>query len=274
MAQRKDSSSKMARLKPPPTKVLLSIAGYDPSSGAGLLLDLAVFRKVGFGGAGVLTAVTAQNTRRVHSFYAPPPRFLLLQYQILRRDFSFAGIKTGMLGYRKNIPIVSRILTSHRRIPIVIDPVFQASSGLWLLEKGAIPFFLAHLKGKISVLTPNLREASLMTGQEVRSPADMKEAARKIVDLVEAPCFIKGGHLRRGATDLLYDGKRFYFFEKARIRKDVHGTGCFLSASLLCFLVKGYPLPKACELASAFTHAAIQKASPLGQGKAVFSSLL
>lgn len=265
----------MGRLKTQPTKVLLSIAGYDPSSGAGLILDLAVFRKVGFGGAGLLTAATAQNTRRVYSFYAPPPKFLFLQYQTLSRDVSFAGIKIGMVGYRKNIPIISRILAAHPRIPIVVDPVFQASSGLWLLEKGAIPFYLSHLKGKISVITPNLTEAALITGEKVTLPSEMREAARKIFALVEAPCFIKGGHLARTATDLLYDGKRFYLYEKAKINKDVHGTGCFLSSSLLCFLVKGYPLPKACELASAFTHAAIKKAAPLGRrGKAVFSSLL
>ncbi len=264
----------MARPKKQAAKVLLSIAGYDPSSGAGLVLDLAVFRRVGFGGVGLLTAATAQNTRRVYSSYAPPPKFLLLQYQTLRRDFSFAGIKTGMIGYRKNIPVINRILTEHPRVPIVVDPVFQASSGFWLLEKGAIPFYLSHLKSKISVITPNLAEASLITADKVTTLAEMKEAARRIVDLVEAPCFIKGGHLARGATDLLYDGKRFYLFEKERIKKDVHGTGCFLSASLLCFLVKGYPLPKACELASAFTHAAIKKAIPFGRGKPIFSALL
>ncbi|MBM3284860.1 MAG: hydroxymethylpyrimidine/phosphomethylpyrimidine kinase [Candidatus Aminicenantes bacterium] len=264
----------MARLKLQQTRTLLSIAGYDPSSGAGLVLDLAVFRKVGFAGMGLMTAATAQNTRQVVSFYTPPPRFLLLQYQALRHDVSFAGIKTGMVGYRKNIPVISRILSEHPRLPVVADPVFRASSGAWLLEKGAIPFYISHLKGKISVITPNLKEAALITGKKVRNLAEMKEAAQKIIDLVEAPCLIKGGHLARKATDLLYDGKRFYIFEKARIKKEVHGTGCFLSASLLCFLVKGYPLSKASELASAFTHAAIKKASRIGQGKPVFTMLL
>lgn len=254
--------------------VLLSIAGYDPSGGAGLVLDLAVFRRAGFAGAGILTAATAQNTRRVFSFYAPPPKFLLLQYQSLRREVAFAGLKTGMVGFRKNIPVLGRILAEHSRIPVVSDPVFQASSGLWLLERGAIPYYLSHLKGKISVITPNLREATLITGRRVITLAAMKEAARKIVDLVEAPCFLKGGHLARRATDLLYDGNQFYLYEKSKLRKDVHGTGCFLSASLLCFLAEGHPLPKACELASVFTHAAIKKASPVGRGNAVFSPLL
>jgi len=264
----------MALLKTQRIRPLLSIAGYDPSSGAGLVLDLAIFRNVGFVGMGIVTAATAQNTREVYSCYAPPPRFLRLQYQALLRDVSFAGIKTGMVGYRKNIPVIGRILSEHPHVPIVVDPVFRASSGAWLLEKGAIPFYLSHLKGRISVITPNLNEAALITGKKVKSLADMKEAAQKIVDLVDAPCLIKGGHLAKKATDVLYDSKRFYIFEKTRIKKEVHGTGCFLSASLLCFLVKGYPLPKASELASAFTHAAIKKALKIGRGKPVLTPLL
>jgi len=264
----------MARLKFPQTKTLLSIAGYDPSSGAGAVLDLAVFRKVGFAGMGILTAATAQNTRRVVASYAPPSKFLFLQYQTLRREVSFSRIKIGMVGRRKNIPVISRILDENRGVPIVVDPVFRASSGAWLLEKAAVPYYISHLKEKISVITPNLEEAGLISGRKVRDLEEMKEAASAIADLVAAPCLVKGGHLSKGAADLLFDGRRYYVFEKGKINRDVHGTGCFLSSSLLCFLVKGHPLSKACELASAFTHAAIKKAVKIGRGKPLFSPLL
>jgi hydroxymethylpyrimidine kinase/phosphomethylpyrimidine kinase len=264
----------MARQKSLQTKTLLSIAGYDPSSGAGVTLDLAVFRKIGFDGMGILTAATAQNTKRVVASYAPPSRFLFLQYQTLRREVSFSGVKTGMVGHRKNIPVISRILGEHRGVPIVVDPALRASSGAWLLEKAAIPYYISHLKGKISVITPNLEEAGLISGRKVRNLEEMKEAASAITDIVAAPCLVKGGHLSKGAVDLLFDGRRYYVFEKGKLNRDVHGTGCFLSSSLLCFLVKGYPLAKACELASAFTHAAIKKAVKIGRGKPVFSPLL
>ncbi len=264
----------MARWTSSQTKTLLSIAGYDPSSGAGVSLDLAVFRKVGFAGMGILTATTAQNTRTVVAYTSPPSRFLLLQYETLRREVSFSGIKTGMVGYRRNIPVISRILDEHRNIPTVIDPVFRSSSGAWLLEKEAVPFYISHLKGKISVITPNLEEAGLISGHKVRNLPEMKNAASVIADLVQAPCLVKGGHLSTGAVDLLFDGRRYYVLEKGKINRDVHGTGCFLSSSLLCFLVKGHSLAKACELASAFTHAAIKKAVEIGRGKPVLSPLL
>ncbi len=264
----------MGGSKFPRTKALLSIAGYDPSSGAGVTLDLAVFRKIGFAGMGVLTAATAQNTKRVVASYALPPKFLFLQYATLRREVSFSGIKIGMVGHRKNIPVISRILDEHRGIPIVDDPVFRASSGAWLLEKAAVPFYISHLKERISVITPNLKEAGLISRRNVRNLKEMKDAASAIADLVAAPCLVKGGHLSRGAVDVLFDGRHYTVFEKGKINREVHGTGCFLSSSLLCFLVKGYPLSKACELASAFTHAAIKKAVRIGRGKPIFSPLL
>jgi hydroxymethylpyrimidine/phosphomethylpyrimidine kinase len=98
----------------------------------------------------------------------------------------------------------------------------------------------------------------------------MEEAARIISGLVESPCYIKGGHLANKVVDLLFDGKRVHLFEKKKIKKDVHGTGCFLSSSLICYLAKGYGLVKACELASDLTHQAIREAVLAGEGRYVF----
>lgn len=251
-------------------KVLVSIAGYDPSGGAGVLLDIAVFRRLGFPGAGLLTAVTAQNSRTVAAVRCLGGSFLYRQYETLVQDVGLAGIKVGMLGGPGNIAALGRILANHEGLPVVVDPVFRSSSGRWLLDKKAVPSYLDKIKGRITLLTPNLDEASLIFGRRLRKPVDMKEAARKIVDLVAAPCLIKGGHLAGKAEDVLYDGRRFFLFPHKRIAKDVHGTGCFLSSSLLCYLVMKKSLVEACSLASEFTQAAMKKAVHLGKGRAIF----
>ncbi len=253
-------------------KLLLSIAGYDPSAGAGVLLDIAVFRGLGFIGAGVLTSVTAQNSRRVTGVRCLGGSFLVRQYEAIVEDIEPSGIKVGMLGGRANIPALSRILSRHPDIPVVVDPVLRSSSGRWLLEKQALPSYLSRIRGRISLLTPNLHEASLISGRRLRGPEDMKEAARRIADLVAAPCLVKGGHLARAVADVLYDGRQFYLFRHKKRPLDVHGSGCFLSSSLLGYLVRNPSLPEACARAVEFTQAALRTSVRLGKGRGVFFS--
>ncbi len=256
--------------KPRP-KVLLSIAGFDPSSGAGSLADVGVFRRLGFAGAAILTSVTAQNSRKVEEFIPLSPRFLAKQYETLICDLPIFGLKVGMIGSRKNLPVLSRILEEQAKIPRVADPVFRSSSGFWLLEEDAVPAYIRAIKGKLAVLTPNLTEAALISRLPVRNLNEMKRAAEIITSLIDAPCLIKGGHLAAKAVDVLFDGRRFRLFEKEKIRADVHGTGCLLSASLTCFLAQGHPLARACELASRWTRRAIRTAVRIGKGRAIAS---
>lgn len=241
-------------------KILLSLAGYDPTSGAGVSLDLKVFQHLGFQGMAVLTSTTSQNSRTVKEIHCLPPEFLWNQYQTLCQDFSFSGIKVGMIGCQKNIEVIEKILAADPKIPKVIDPVFKSSSGVWLLEKEAISIYLSKIKGKASLLTPNIEEASMLSKVRVKSYQDMKEAAEKIYAQSKIPCLIKGGHLPEQKLDLLYDGQKFYSFKKEKIEKSVHGTGCFLSSSLLAYLAEGNSLEKACFLASYLTHKAIKNA--------------
>jgi hydroxymethylpyrimidine kinase/phosphomethylpyrimidine kinase len=242
------------------TRTLLSMAGYDPSGGAGVLLDIAVFRHLGFLGMGVLTAVTAQNTGGVLEFRCLPARFVLNQYKALAREVSFAGIKVGMVGCRGNLRALAAVLRDNRNVPIVVDPVFRSSSGAWLLDRAAVPAYVSGIRGKITLLLPNLAEASLLTGRTVANPKDMGEAARRIAELFDSACLVKGGHLKKGVLDILFDGERLHIFKKKRIGREVHGTGCFLSSSVLGYLVKGWSLVQACEAASALTSAAIKRA--------------
>jgi hydroxymethylpyrimidine/phosphomethylpyrimidine kinase len=134
----------------------------------------------------------------------------------------------------------------------------------------AVSSYLARIKGKIALLTPNLQEASLISGLRLREPEAMKEAARRIVDRIAAPCLVKGGHLAREVVDVLYDGLKFHLFPHKKVPGDVHGTGCFFSSSLLSYLVMGSSLVEACALASEFTQAALGKAVRLGKGREVF----
>ncbi len=251
-------------------KILLSLAGFDPSSGAGVLLDLKVFQQFHFQGMGIPTSLTAQNTKEVRKIYPLPSRFLWEQYKTLEADVSFSGIKVGMVGSEDNIKVISKILSRNKNIPRVVDPVFKSSSGAWLLKKEFIRGYISAITGKASLLTPNLEEAQLISGSQIKNLEDLKAAAENIYSQTKTACFIKGLGIRSKIVDLLFYGTKFYSFENEKIKKRVHGTGCYLSSSILGFLAEGYPLKKACFLASHFTHQAMDRAIQLGNGQRIF----
>jgi hydroxymethylpyrimidine/phosphomethylpyrimidine kinase len=254
-------------------KTLLSIAGYDPSGGAGVLLDVDVFQRLGFHGAAILTAVTAQGPSGVWAVRPLSPSALEAQYRPLARDLDLAGIKVGMAATGANLAAIGRILGKHGDLPRVVDPIIRSSSGAWLLERNAVPDFLAVVRGRATILTPNLAEAGWLSGRRIDSAEKMKEAARLLFDRTGVPCLVKGGHLSGEAVNLLFDGRRTRLYAKRRIQKDVHGTGCFLSAALVGFLARGHSLARACAMATNMTHEAIRSAVPFGRGRAAAVSL-
>jgi hydroxymethylpyrimidine/phosphomethylpyrimidine kinase len=254
-------------------KILLTVAGFDPSAGAGVLLDLKVFGRFGFHGTALVTAITTQNTLTVKNVYPLSARLLKEQHRILSGDLTFAGIKVGMAGSRENLEAAGKVLAAHKDIPKVVDPIIRSSSGKWFLAKSAAPEYLRAIKKKASVITPNLNEAGWMIHGRVRSLAEMKDAARTIYDVAHVPCLITGGHLEKEVVNLLYDGRRIYLFGGEKINKDVHGTGCFFSACLLCSLAKRKPLVRACELATELTRRELQKATRLGRGRHIFGNI-
>lgn len=252
------------------TRNLLTIAGYDPSGGAGAGLDIRVFHHLGFRGFGVLTSVTAQNSARVTKVLHLPSRLVRNQYRTLAAEVRLGGIKVGMTGSLENLVAVARILSGDPSVPRVIDPVFRSSSGARLIEKEAIPRYLELFRGRADLVTPNLDEASVLARMSVRTVADMKRAARRIFDWSLIPCLIKGGHLPGPPVDVLYDGTRQAVFEHARVRKSVHGTGCFLSAAILAYLAGGSDLEEACRRGIRLTGQAIRKAVASGQRRDAF----
>lgn len=253
--------------------ILLSIAGFDPTSGAGVSLDLRVFRKYGHMGMGILTSLTAQNTQTVKKTHCPPARFLTDQYRHLSADVLFSGIKVGMVGCADNIGVIAQILSENPRIPIVIDPVFRSGGGTWLLEKKSIPSYIDKIRGNASLLTPNLEEAEWISGSRVKSVDDMLASAEKITDLTSIACLVKGGHLSELNVDILFDGKTFVRFKNEKLKKNVHGTGCFLSSSILCHLVSGLSLDQAVASAVKDTHQAIKTAERVGKGQLIIGDV-
>ncbi len=247
--------------------VLLTLAGYDPTAGAGVTMDLKVFAAHGYWGMGLCTAMTVQNTKGVKSLSCLSPDLVRDQYRTLKEDTKFAGIKIGMLGGRAHISTVAHILERESDRPIVVDPVLRSSSGAWLLEKEALPEYMRVLTHKIRLLTPNLDEAAVIAGMTVDSPDRIRAAAVKIARDYGFPCCITGGHLPDRAVDLLFDGRTFHVFEKEKLTERVHGTGCFFSSTALCLLAHGLSLPEACRQAGERTLLAIRKSVAVGEGQ-------
>ncbi len=252
------------------TKDLVSIAGWDPSAGAGVLLDLRVFERLGQRGFGILAAVTAQSPERVGGVFPVPARAVADQFESLTAGLRVGGIKVGMLATSANLKAVARILAKHDCLPRVIDPVLQSSSGALLLEKKAWPRFLETVEGKASLITPNLVEAAVLAGHPVRNVAEMRAAAEKIQRRSGIPCLVKGGHLEGQAVDILFDGNEFSAFAHEKRPRNVHGTGCYLSSAILCYLAQGRPLKEACGLGIVRVARAIRAAVPGGKGVWVF----
>lgn len=248
-------------------KVLLSVAGFDPTFGAGIGLDLKVFQELGFQGVAILTSLTSQNTKGISEFRSLPPEFLWNQYQTLINDITISGIKVGMIGSRKNMRIVAQILANHPRIPRILDPVLKSSSGSWLMEEKAIPEYIKEFRGKVTLLTPNLEEASMISGIAVNKLDDMKKAAKIIFKRTQCLCLIKGGHLKKDISDILFDGEQYHVFKMQRLEKKVHGTGCFLSSTLLANFVEGMTPEQAVREATKLTHKAMKGSVQVGQGQ-------
>jgi len=252
------------------TKNLLSIAGWDPSAGAGALLDIRVFERLGQRGFAVLTALTAQSPGRVHGVFPATALALKGQFGRLAEAVEIGGIKVGMLATAANLRAAAGILERSKNVPRVVDPILRSSSGALLLERPAWPRLLDALEGRADLITPNLDEAEALTRRRVRSLAEMKTAAEKIHLRSGLPCLIKGGHLEGPVADVLFDGRGFSVFPHPRAPRSVRGTGCFLSSAILCYLAEGRPLKEACGLAIFRVGRAIRAAVPAEEGVWVF----
>jgi len=251
---------------PVPRGRVLTVAGSDSGGGAGIQADLKTVTLLGSYGMSVITALTAQNTCGVHGIYPIPPAFVGEQLMAVLDDLKPEVIKTGMLLDAAIVYLVAQALEDHGLLAVV-DPVMIAKGGALLLREEAVQSCREHLLPHTYLLTPNLPEASELTGLPVHTEADMETAARRLQELGARNVLLKGGHLEGKAVDLLLDGDTLHRLPAARIdSRNTHGTGCTSSAAIAALLAAGHPLPEAVKLAKEFITEAIRTAPDLGVG--------
>ena len=239
------SSASSAAVTGSPSRIpnVLTIAGIDPSGGAGVLADLKTFSALGAYGCGVVAALTAQNTHAVTAVHVPHTEFLRLQIDTLFADVQLHATKIGMLGSAEVTATVADRLAHWKADNVVLDPVMVAKSGDSLLAKSAISMMREALFPQAFLITPNLPEAGVLLGQRApESVKDMYRAAERLRELLplssERWVLLKGGHLPGNELmDLLFDGERMIELPAARIEtRNTHGTGCTLSSAVAALL--------------------------------------
>src|SRR6266852_5811572 len=247
--------------------VLLTIAGFDPSCGAGVGADLKTFAAHGCYGMAAITSLTVQSTHGVEAVHNTPSAEVREQLDVLARDCDIVGVKIGMLGNRGNAVVVAEFLDAHKFAHVVLDPVMKSSSGAELLDAAGIKYLASELLKRASVIPPNVPEAEVLTGLTIKDVADMEAAARKIVEMGARAASVKGGHMER-AVDLLFDGTEMFQLAGDRVKEEtLHGTGCTFASAFAAQLAAGRPMFEAATLAKAYVTKAIEKGYPIGKGR-------
>jgi hydroxymethylpyrimidine kinase/phosphomethylpyrimidine kinase len=255
----------------PATPIVLTIAGSDPSGGAGIQADLKTFAALGVYGVSALTAITSQNTRGVLDVMALPADTVRAQIDAIATDLPIAAVKTGMLATSDTVAAVVNALQGRRHI--VVDPVMAASRGGILLTEEAVSIMTSALFPLATVVTPNVPEASRLSGTSVTSVAAARDAAKRIQDHGPEAVVIKGGHLGGAESiDLLF--YRGDFIELAATRVNVgavHGTGCTFASAIAARLALGDDIPAAVDRAKRYVTGAIARSFALGAGDRVLN---
>jgi hydroxymethylpyrimidine/phosphomethylpyrimidine kinase len=262
-AQDTVSSNETAR---PP--VALTIAGSDSGGGAGIQADLKTFEAFGVFGTAAVTAVTAQNTVGVFGIHTIPPKLVIEQIRVVASDLRPAACKSGMLADDSTILAVAEALSEVAIDRYVLDPVMVAASGAPLLDPNAVDSLKSVLLPLATVVTPNLDEAAILADMPVRGEADMREAARRLIDAGCRAVLVKGGHLEgHEVVDILFDGSEWREWRAQKLPVgNAHGTGCTLSAAIAAGLAWNQALETAIDRALSYTRLAISTAPGLGAG--------
>ncbi|MDQ1523590.1 MAG: hydroxymethylpyrimidine/phosphomethylpyrimidine kinase [Pyrinomonadaceae bacterium] len=250
--------------------VALTIAGFDPSGGAGVVADVKTFTAFGCFATAAITSLTFQNTTGVFGATHQTAADVRAQVLPVVADFTVAGMKTGMLPTREVISEVARLLreTALGDIGAVVDPVVRSTSGFDLIDDDALAALKSELLPLARVVTPNLPEAERLTGLEIKTETDMRRAAALLREMGARAVLVKGGHLSGDeAIDLLDDGGHIELFRAPRIETDAtHGTGCTLAAAIAACLARGMNLSGAVGAAKRFVTEAIRRSPQLGRG--------
>ncbi|HEY3824241.1 MAG TPA: bifunctional hydroxymethylpyrimidine kinase/phosphomethylpyrimidine kinase [Bryobacteraceae bacterium] len=244
--------------------IALTIAGSDPSGGAGIQADLKTFHQLKVFGTAAITLVTVQNTTRVSRVEMLDPALVSEQVRAVLEDLPPQAVKTGALGTAKTIEVVARCSMS---CPLVVDPVMISTQGTPLMDSAGCEALRTLLLPMAALVTPNLSEAAALAGVPVENPDQMKDAAVRIARFGARAVLIKGGHLEGDAVDILYYDGNFTEFRAARIdTRHTHGTGCTYSAAITAFLARGLGMVEAVRRAKRFVDEAIRISPGIGAG--------
>jgi hydroxymethylpyrimidine/phosphomethylpyrimidine kinase len=247
--------------------IVLTIAGFDPSCGAGVGADLKTFAAHNCYGVAAVTSLTVQSTQGVKATHTTPAATLRAQLDALAEDVQIAAVKIGMLGNRGNAAVVAEFLDKGGFVNVVLDPVIQPSiGGPELLDAGGVKYLTDELMRRVSVVTPNLVEAALLSGLEIKDVAGMEAAARKLVERGARAVVVKGGHMEK-AVDVLFDGAEVTVLGGDHLKSEnTHGSGCTFASAIAAELACGRPLREAVMLAKAYVTKAIENGFGIGKG--------
>ncbi|MDO5336170.1 MAG: bifunctional hydroxymethylpyrimidine kinase/phosphomethylpyrimidine kinase [Eubacteriales bacterium] len=248
-------------------KTALTIAGSDSSGGAGIQADIKTMLANGVFAMSAITALTAQNTTGVTGIMEVTPEFLTAELEAVFTDIYPDAVKIGMVASSKLITVIAHELEKFQAKNIVVDPVMVASSGSRLINEEAVSTLKKYLLPISTLLTPNIPEAEVLSGMEIRTPDDMLVAAEQISENYHCAVLCKGGHQLNDANDLLFwKGQYRWFYGKRIDNPNTHGTGCTLSSAIASNLAKGFDLESSVERAKDYVSGALGAMLNLGKG--------
>jgi hydroxymethylpyrimidine kinase/phosphomethylpyrimidine kinase len=258
----------------PKSVVALTIAGSDSGGGAGIQADLKTFWALGVYGASVITAVTAQNLEGVTAIQPIDPDVVKKQLLAVMSGFPVKAAKTGMLFSKDIIESVVGVWKTYSSVPLVVDPVFGATSGSTLIQDDGIMAMTERLFPLAAVITPNIPEAEFLTGDDIGDLDDLQKAAEKLYIIYRVPILAKGGHLTGNASDVLIDNDGIELFERPMIENvNNHGSGCTFAAGIAAELAKGAKLRQAVLTAKDFLFNGLKASYPIKEDVNIINHL-
>jgi hydroxymethylpyrimidine/phosphomethylpyrimidine kinase len=237
-------------------KTALTIAGSDPTGGAGVQADLSVFQALGLQGLSVISALTAQDTSGVRGVFTVSSEAFALQLETVLNDCSIDGVKTGMFLTEENVRTTARLFKQYPPRILVIDPVIRSSNGVLLLEEKGLEVMVSGLFPLAAAVTPNLAEARAISGEERSSGEEEEDWIHRMCKAIHAMgpkmVVITGGHRKGAPIDLLYDGHEYISFPATRVSGELHGSGCLFSSALCGHLILGASIQESIKKAKAY----------------------
>jgi len=247
--------------------VMMTIAGFDPTGGAGVAADLKTFAAHGCYGVAAITAVTVPSPNGLDDVHPMESDLCEACIRSLLRNISIRAVKIGMLATRANAQIVLEVLEANPSLPAVLDPIVRSPGGQNLIDPPGLELVRDRLLRQVAVITPNLPDASALTGLKVENLESMKDAAHKLVEMGARAVVVTGGHLER-PIDVFIDGSHQQTFAGDRVKpENIYGAGCTFSSALAADLGQGRQLAEAVVLAKAYVTGAIKKAYAVGTGR-------